>query len=824
MQEKQNIITAEDVRRKLADFDFAQAMRQNVEKVAPPSPYIDAAAVMVFFDPQRIKPLNTKYLKNNVSELINVLVGFSDIIADSTKSELLSEKGKPSSMQYKVLFSLGEDVRKEVLKKLIAENRVAEALNANRDEIQNTDNPLQYMLTRCLQHENIELQNLTIEELNALYQVSEWLNSSVEITLPSKQEIISRVELLEMLRPFRHLTGRYENNVFVEKFRGRQTELSKLRSYVGVAAPQGFTESITRFVSSFLSSEKKPLLIFGIGGIGKSTLVSKFILEHSEAHKKDRFPFVYLDFDRPNLSALEPETLLIEASRQLAIQYFDHTKLSADLLEFHHRWNQSYDTLIGTAGASQINLKSVAQSQRTSARKARLKEEFLLLVKQLAELEKKPFLIVLDTFEEVQFKGIEFVNEILEFLERLKKDFKSIRTVIVGRAPMDPNDTIQLELSDLDSEAACAYLSGIGIEEVQAREIVNKIGGNPLSLKLATELVKKYGVMELLDITTTEKTGYFSSSRQTELQVQGMLYDKILRHLHSPDVEKVAHPGLVLRKITADLIFNVLSQPCQLAIKTPEDAEELFKQISREISLVTRPEPGVLRHRADVRKVMLKLIMESDKKEKAFSIHRLAADYYEKRDGISNRAEEFYHRLALGESPRLLENRWIDGMEEYLASSVDELPKQAQAFILGKAGIQTSDQAIWEMADQEDKERGITKQAADLLNSGLAARALTLLNQVVENHANPAITMIKVRALRHLNEYEEAAYTATKALQSFYANEIPFSLKSELEQYANERKLPFGEKEKNDIQSLDFIDFNDFKDDQDDDNMTTMSV
>lgn len=788
MQEKLNTITEEDVRRKLAGFDFAQAMQQTAEEMAPPSPFIDAAAVMVFYDPLRIKSIGQQQLTADVSEKeVNILVGHSNIIADSTKSDLPAGESMPgSSKQYKVLFSLKDELRKEILKKLIAENRINDAIKANSDDILNTDIPLQYMLTRCLQQESIDLQQLTLEELSALFQVSEWLDNSHEINLPSKQEIVRRMELLEMLSPFRHLTGRYENKVFVEKFRGRQSELSTLRSYVGVAAPQGFTETIGRFVSTFLSSEKKPLLIFGLGGIGKSTLLSKFILEHAEAHKKDRFPFVYLDFDRPNLSALEPETLLIEASRQLAIQYLDHSTLSADFLEFHHRWNQSYDTLIGTSGTSQINLKSVAQSQQTSARKTDLQQEFLHLIKQLTELEKKPFLIVLDTFEEVQFKGAEFVNEILEFLERLKIDFKNLRTVIAGRAPLDKNLTLQLELGDLDPEAACAYLSGTGIQEAQGKEIVSKIGGNPLSLKLATELVKKYGIQELLNLVTTEKAGYFSSSKKPELQIQGMLYDKILKHLHSPDVEKVAHPGLVLRKITAELILEVLAAPCGLNVKTQLDADALFNEISREVSLVTIPEPGVLRHRTDVRKVMLKLIMESNKREQALNIHRLAADYYEKRTGISNRAEEFYHRLALGESPRELEQRWIDGMEEYLSGSRDELPERAQAFILGKAGIQTADQAIWEMADQKDRERGIAKQAADLLNAGLAARALTVLNQVVENHTNPAITMIKVRALRHLNQYQEAAHTATKALQSFYADEFPLQLKVELETYTTE--------------------------------------
>src|SRR3712207_8944058 len=52
--------------------------------------------------------------------------------------------------------------------------------------------------------------------------------------------------------------------------------------------------------------------IHGVGGSGKSALISRFILENIEGAEDERLPFAYLDFDRPELSPSEPLSLLAE--------------------------------------------------------------------------------------------------------------------------------------------------------------------------------------------------------------------------------------------------------------------------------------------------------------------------------------------------------------------------------------------------------------------------------------------------------------------------------------------------------------------------------
>jgi hypothetical protein len=797
--EDKTLITVEYVREKLLKVNLKE--KENcplLESVMPISPYIEAAAVMAFFDPDTILPIvqDTPPQGTEKERMLCELIGCSEVLSDLAGPESNATPNPINPFNSKLVFTLKDAVRKETLSRLVKENKLQKAINANRKEIDRSKRPLQEMLTSCLMMTPPNLNEVDRERLDALYKISLWLDGIEDMTTFSTSEIAGRIELLEMLSPFRHLTGTYENGKFIEKFRGRHSELASLRSYVGVAPPKGIKESVQRFISSVFSpGESKPLVVFGIGGIGKSSLISKFILEHVEAGVSGRFPFVYLDFDRPQLSALEPETLLIEAARQLSIQYRDDHEISSGFLEFYTKWLRAYSSLIEGSSSSSVNVGTVSFISKKKDQRAGLQFDFLSLINKLTSRESKPFLMVLDTFEEVQIKGVEFVNEVLDFLETFKKHAR-LRVIISGRAPLDKDRTREMELGTLDRQAAEGYLSSLGIDDSStAKIIVSKIGGNPLTLKLAAQLVKEYGISELTVISSKDSVFFFSISLP-EIEVQAILYNRILSHIRNQEVRKLAHPGLILRRITPELIQLVLAEPCGLHIENLKGAEDLFRELSKEVGLVTYSEPGVLKHRSDVRKVMLKLIMESTKSLQALSIHRLAVGYYTEREGIINRAEEFYHRLALGESPRALDPRWIEGMEDYLAGSLDELPENGRAFILGKAGLESIDRSVWESADLEDQMRYLAKQAANLLNSGLPQRALQLLGNILPS--NLVLTLIKVRALRQIEKHSDAAYLARQALNSFYVENIPLEIKTELQKYAmwedNEAKIPSNEK------------------------------
>ncbi len=149
-----------------------------------------------------------------------------------------------------------------------------------------------------------------------MLEVSYWLEAVPELwaRIPARdsiREVIAREQLLE---PFRSLTGNH--------FAGRVGELATLSDYVGVLEASSFSVKLVRaFENVFSIVERPPLFVLGPGGSGKSTLIAKFVLDHAEIATHAQFPFAYLDFDRKALRPEEPVTLLLDAMRQLAVQY-----------------------------------------------------------------------------------------------------------------------------------------------------------------------------------------------------------------------------------------------------------------------------------------------------------------------------------------------------------------------------------------------------------------------------------------------------------------------------------------------------------------------
>jgi hypothetical protein len=104
------------------------------------------------------------------------------------------------------------------------------------------------------------------------------------------------------------------------------------------------------------------------------------------------------------------------------------------------------------------------------------------------------------------------------------------------------------------------------------------------------------------------------------------LYQRLLHHITDPEVRKLAHPGLVLRRITPGIIRDVLAEPCGLEVEDAVAAQRLFERLRNQVSLVAPAEPGILRHRPDVRRMMLPLILE-DKPEQARRIQERAVTF-----------------------------------------------------------------------------------------------------------------------------------------------------------------------------------------------------
>jgi hypothetical protein len=197
-------------------------------------------------------------------------------------------------------------------------------------------------------------------------------------------------------------------------------------------------------------------------------------------------------------------------------------------------------------------------------------------------------------------------------LSAVHKGFPGLRIVIVSRAKprdfeIDGTTPAHLELGALSDKDALTLLMRLGVtDDKAAKAIVKQVGGHPLSLRLAARIATEE-VPGADGISGLKTRRYWVLGVADEL-IQGQLYRRILNHIHDPNVRALAHPGMVLRRITPDLIDKVVAPVCGMADITEERAQELFEALAAEHSLVSAEEDGALKYREDIRQPMLQLL------------------------------------------------------------------------------------------------------------------------------------------------------------------------------------------------------------------------
>jgi hypothetical protein len=677
----------------------------------------EAAAMAGWFDPQTIRANPAATGRDTVDELLAHSV------------ETVDSDGVPR-------WTLAPEIRIAVLGQLRQRGRVQETLDASGEL---PGDLLHESIAAHLTHTAKPIGEQSIAELGTTYEVCEWLRSAGFKGIPERDAITRRTDWLTFLQPFEHIAG--------EHFRDRTRELGKLRSYAEVAPPGSVISSTRRLIKKVLSlNEKPPLLVYGPGGVGKSALIARFILEHAQALEVDRFPFVYLDFDRPDIDASEPLTLLIEALRQIGIGY-PQARDSCEHIQ------QNWLDLLPSEGV---------RSTRSAAVR-----DFGTIIASLGA-DDRPVLFVLDTFEEVQYRSEEYVAAIWRMLEELQPAVSRLRVCIAGRGELSGHKTDGLALAGFDEVTAIEYLNDRGVAGPDAaRKIFQQVGGSPLSLSLAAEVAGQEGLTSgRLDITTRE----FMFVRVEDKVVQRQLYRRILEHIHSESVKRLAHPGLVLRRLTPELIMEVLAEPCGLRIDSLADARALFEELRREVSLVTVAGDGALLHRQDLRVLMLDLL-EREEPDKTRWIRSRAVSYYERRPALpSERAEEIYHRLALGQASEVINERWIPGVEPYLATVLSEFHGARRAYFASRLGVEV-DEETQQLADLEDWERVVERKARDLLAEQRPQEALSLMASREERSPASPLFGLQATALALLGQWPESLATLDKAIDLALADQ-----------------------------------------------------
>jgi hypothetical protein len=464
---------------------------------------------------------------------------------------------------------------------------------------------------------------------------------------------------------------------------GRSAELKKLRRYVQA--------------TSGISAEDI-FWITGVGGSGKSALLGEFARTLRGEDWRGT-PVLQLDFDRPAFYRGTLTTLMMELSRQLALHFPD----MQPALSAYRR--------VARSGASATTSLQYSNFEAVQGREHQASSAWQYEMRDHLPIEGKVVLI-LDTAEEIGLSSEFDLDGLRSWLRQLRtrEGLPNLRVVLSGRAfhadqlALVPSAQ-QIELGDLSRDDAITLLESLlDLKDVPGdlplKELVEMLGGNPLSLKILANHLAEGGEVAARELLA-DRSGF------DRRFAQAFLYRRILGRLREDDKDlvKIAHPGLLLRRVTPLLIQHVLAAPCELGNPDETRSRALFQLLAGQVWLVQgTANPDVVIHRRDLRRLMLQAMTAEDNL-RALAIHRAAADYYaQERDPFMTREEQAverqYHALFAPDVP-VPDIDMLEAVALSLGEDLDTVPLLPRARIklsLGRA-LSAAEQQVLPQGD-----------------------------------------------------------------------------------------------------------------------------
>lgn len=661
-------------------------------------PYLLAASVLDQFQPEKLSPVG-----GGAPPTVEII------------QEMLPKLDIDVHADGQVSYALKPEERVAILKHFRTRDELAEALGSNP----HPTTARQRFLNTFINQEPVSVDRLVPDDLSIAGQVVDWLEGvplMEPLELPAQREIMRRLNWHRLKLTLESTRGKH--------FKGRKKTIDALSDFVR-------------------GTRDTPQMIWGVGGIGKSALLAQFVLTRLLSDGEPETPFAYLDFERASIAPRDVVGILSEITRQLRYQ-FSAAESEAEVIEGQLReLKEKY---------------SIAE----------LKPDFPPLASKMADLgrlvtsisrEYPSLVLIFDTFEEVQRRSREHVGHLLKLVNALQQHVHSVRLRIIfaGRAEINHPETQvnNTQLVHLEKEDAIACLRSNKIDDqALAEKVYDSVGGHPLILLLASDLLNRSKK------ENPDQWSFDDSKVQRDLRdqiIQGFLFGRILEHLDDDQIKCLAHPGLILRFVTPTLIRDVIAGPCGLGTLSDQEAEDLYQRLAKETFLVSKEDgTDVLRHRPELRREMLHL-MKSVDPDLADEIHQRAIDFFRPSNDPSDRLEELYHRLALGQSSDLIDERWDSSLQDDLLEAIDEFPASSQEYLATRhtGGAESAD-VDWDSADLHNWQRRTFQRARQLMELGDYAAALDQIQHRSERSDDSPLFPIHIRLLIRLDRWEEA--------------------------------------------------------------------
>ncbi|MDQ0251004.1 hypothetical protein J2W22_003068 [Sphingomonas kyeonggiensis] len=426
-----------------------------------------------------------------------------------------------------------------------------------------------------------------------------------------------------------------------------------------------------------LPEDRRPaVLVRGAGGIGKSFAIAKFLIDrlHDEDPTRRPLAILHFDFDRFDLQDARVATLQADALRQFA-KWWRPDQASRLL-----------DLARGGALEGLESLSVASRSQEAARDELAVTRDALSLIRLGDE---RPLIAVFgDTFEKVDSYNHHAAKSVPEFCKLLRRAGADVFEIYASRSFTRPGEfadrhpPAQVQLGRFGQREAIQYLKqaaeehGIELDDESAHQAQLSLHRMPLRLRLAVALMGE-------DPNAFDVRAWLRQCRSEELGSDAILYERVLKRLRG-GMRELALPGLLLRRLSANIIVEVLATPCGLNIGLA-DAERLMEEARRDQSQLffrNEDDPNALWHLDYVRSEMLDDLSKKVSPDMFRSIHERAVQYYAaKENSPLYRGEELYSRLQLKQSPELLDARWTPAAGRRLRGAIDELPPESARYV-----------------------------------------------------------------------------------------------------------------------------------------------